>query len=165
VTTTFKRGLTALTTLAIMLCGTVVAASPAVSATAVPPVPVMRNIRTGLHEGFDRVVVDLDGERPGVTTRWTDGLTNDPRGDEVFLTGEFFLTVVMNPAQGHNDSGNPTWFFPEKFRTRDLHNVMAVAVIGDFEGHLSIGLGTRSQTWVRAFTLDSPTRVVIDIGN
>jgi hypothetical protein len=162
---TFKRGLTALTAIAITLCGTVVSATPAVSSTAVPPVPVMRNIRTGLHDGFDRVVVDLDGARPGVNYRWSDGLTNDPRGDEVFLTGEFFLTVVMNPAQGHNDSGNPTWFFPEKFRTRNLHNVMAVAVTGDFEGHLSIGLGTRSQTWVRVSTLDAPTRVVIDIGN
>ena len=45
----------------------------------------------------------------------------------------------MNPVTGHDDSGNPTWFFPEKFRTRDLHNVMAIAVTGDFEGHVSIG--------------------------
>ena len=162
-TTMFKRGLTAFTAIAIMF-GTFVAASPASSATGLT-VPVMRNIRTGLHDGFDRVVVDLDGPRPGVTYRWSDELRADPSDEVVWLTGANFLTVVMNPASGHNDSGNPTWFFPEKFRTRDLHNVMAIAVTGDFEGHLSIGLGTRTQSWVRVSVLDAPTRVVIDIGN
>jgi hypothetical protein len=164
VTTTLRRGLTALITFTIMLCTGVVAASPATSAEALSGA-VLRNIRTGLHDGFDRVVIDLDGPHPDVAYRWSDELRADPSDQVVWLTGEFFLTVVLNPATGHNDSGNPTWFFPEKFRTRDLHNVMAVAVTGDFEGHVSIGLGTRSQTWVRAFTLDSPTRVVIDIGN
>ena len=42
---------------------------------------------------------------------------------------------------------------------------MAVAVTGDFEGVLSIGLGTRYQSWVRVFTLTAPTRVVIDVGS
>lgn len=164
-TTMFKRGLTALTTIAIVLCTVVVASGPASSAESLS-VAIMRNLRTGAHDGFDRIVVDLDGPRPTfVATTWTDELTKDPSGEVVWLTGQFFLNVVMNPVTGHNDSGNPTWFFPEKFRTRDLHNVMAVAVTGDFEGHVSLGLGTRNQTWVRTFTLDSPTRVVIDVGS
>lgn len=40
---------------------------------------------------------------------------------------------------------------------------MAVAVTGDFEGTLSIGLGVRSRTPVTVFTLTAPNRVVIDV--
>jgi len=53
---------------------------------------------------------------------------------------------------------------PRKFRTRNLTNVMALAVSGDYEAVLSVGVGMRKQTWVKVFTLDAPTRVVIDVG-
>ena len=53
---------------------------------------------------------------------------------------------------------------PRNFRTRNLINVMAVAITGDYEGYLSIGVGMRKQTSVTVFTLDAPTRVVIDVG-
>jgi hypothetical protein len=51
-----------------------------------------------------------------------------------------------------------------KFRTRNLTNVMAVAITGDYESYLSIGIGMREQTWVNVFTLTAPSRVVIDVG-
>jgi uncharacterized membrane protein len=109
-------------------------------------------------------VLDLSGPAPTVTNRWVDELIADASGEVVWLTGEFFVDVVANPAAAHNDAGNPTYTGSQKFRTRNLRNVMAVAVTGDFEGYLSIGLGTRRQTWVRTSTLTSPTRVVIDVG-
>ncbi len=40
---------------------------------------------------------------------------------------------------------------------------MAVAITGDYEGVLSMGVGMRRQTWIKAFTLTGPTRVVIDV--
>jgi len=72
--------------------------------------------------------------------------------------------LTVDGAAAHDDAGNSTYTGPQKFRTRNLRNVMAVAVTGDFEGMLSIGLGTRYRSWVRVFTLGSPTRVVIDVG-
>jgi hypothetical protein len=134
------------------------------AAQPTPTIPVLTAIRTGQHPGFDRIVLDLSGPAPAVTNKWVDELTADGSGDVVWLTGEFFVDVVANPAAAHNDAGNPTYTGPQRFRTRDLRNVMAVAITGDFEGYLSIGLGTRSQTWVRTFTLTSPTRVIIDVG-
>jgi hypothetical protein len=163
-TTPFRRGMTALCSIAIVLFGTIVAAAPASSAVQ-PSIPVMTNIRTGLNTGFDRVVLDMSGPEPGVSYRLTDELIADPSGEIVWLTGEFFVEVVATPAAAHNLAGNPTYTGPQKFRTRNLHNVMAVAVTGDFEAHLAIGLGIRAQTWVRVFTLAAPTRVVIDVGN
>jgi hypothetical protein len=41
---------------------------------------------------------------------------------------------------------------------------MAVAIPGDYEAVLSVGVGMRKQTWVNVFTLTAPSRVVIDVG-
>jgi hypothetical protein len=162
VTTTFKRGAIALVAAALTLLG-MVAATPASAAQA--GYPTMTNIRTGLNTGFDRVVLDMTGSQPGVNYTMVDELKADPSDQIVWLTGQFFVSVVATPARAHDDNGNPTYTGPDKFRTRNLRNVMAVAVTGDFEGYLSIGLGIRYQSWVRVFTLASPTRVVIDVGN
>ena len=160
-----RRGLTALSTILIMLIG-IVAATPAVSSAAQQTTPVLTNIRTGLNPGFDRVVLDLSGPQPSsVSYTNVDELIADGSGEIVWLTGEFFVSVPVFPATQHDQNGNLTYSGPQKFRTRNLHNVMAVAITGDFEGYLSIGLGTRFQSWVRVFTLASPTRVVIDVGN
>jgi len=110
-------------------------------------------------------VLDMSGHRPTVTYQRTDELRQDGSGEIVWLTGEHYVNVQVTPAAAHDEAGNSTYLGPQKFRTRDLRNVMAVAVTGDFEGILSIGLGTRYTSWVRVFTLDSPTRVVIDVGH
>jgi hypothetical protein len=163
-TTTLRRALTALAAIPLMLAGGIVAATPATSATQ-PSIPVMTNIRTGLNTGFDRVVLDLSGPRPGVSYQLVDELIADGSGEIVWLTGEFFISVTATPAAAHDANGNPTYTGPQKFRTRNLRNVMAVAVVGDFEANLTIGLGTRYQSWVRVSTLASPTRVIIDVGH
>lgn len=163
-TTTLKRALAALSALTISLVG-IVAATPAASSATVPTNPAMTNIRTGLNTGFDRIVLDLTHGQPSVSYTLVDELIADGSGDIVWLTGEFFISVVATPAGAHNDNGTPTYTGPSKFRTRNLRNVMAVAVTGDFEGYLSIGLGTRYQSWVRTFTLTAPSRIVIDVGH
>ncbi len=157
-----RRALVAITALVLAIAGGLVAATPA---PAQPSISTMTGIRTGLHPGFDRIVLDLTGPRPGVTYQRADELTADGSGDVVWLTGERFVAVVVNPAQAHNDAGASTYTGPEKFRTPNLRNVMAVALTGDYEGYLSIGLGVRHDSSVNVFTLASPTRVVIDIGH
>jgi hypothetical protein len=140
----------------------VVAAAPA---TAQPGVATVTGIRTGLNAGFDRVVLDVAGPAPQVTHEAVDELIADGSGEIVWLTGEHFVAVTATPARAHDGNGNRTYPGPDKFRTRNLRNIMAVAVTGDFEGHFSIGLGTRHPSWVRVFTLTAPTRVVIDVGH
>lgn len=161
-TTTLKRGLVALSAIVITVLG-LAAAAPASATQA--GTPTMTGIRTGLNSGFDRVVLDMTGSQPTVSYSNVDELIGDGSGEVVWLTGEFFVSVVANPARAHDDNGNRTYSGPDRFRTRNLRNVMAVAITGDFEGYLSIGLGIRYQSWVRVFTLASPTRVVIDIGH
>jgi hypothetical protein len=126
---------------------------------------MLTGIRTGAHPGFDRIVLDFSGPRPQVlSSRFADELIRDGSGDIEWLTGAAFAEVVLSPAQAHDDAGQLTYPQPWKFRTRDLSNVMAVAVTGDFEATLTIGIGMRQQTWIKTSTLTAPTRVVIDVG-
>ncbi|MEU8637591.1 hypothetical protein AB0C38_35885 [Amycolatopsis sp. NPDC048633] len=156
----------ALTAVALLLAGTGTLAAAAPSSAAVQSVPTLTTIRTGNNPGFDRIVLDLtSGAAPAVSYQLVDELTADPSGEIVWLTGEYFINVTATPAAAHDDAGNLTYPGPQKFRTRNLGNVMAVAVTGDFEAHLTIGLGVRSRTAVNVFTLTAPNRVVIDVAH
>ncbi|WP_037313213.1 AMIN-like domain-containing (lipo)protein [Amycolatopsis orientalis] len=163
-TITLRRALAALAATTLMFTGAVAAASPA--SVAAQTIPAMTGIRTGLNTGFDRIVLDLTtGPAPAVRYDLVDELIADGSGEIVWLTGEYFIAVTATPAAAHDAAGNPTYPGPQKFRTRALRNVMAVAVTGDYEGTLSIGLGVRSRTPVTVFTLTAPNRVVIDVGH
>jgi hypothetical protein len=156
-----RRALLAVT---ILLAGTLAAAVP--SSAAVQSVPTLTAIRTGNNAGFDRIVLDLGpGAAPTPNYQLVDELIADPSTEIVWLTGEYFVNVNVPYAAAHDDNGNPTYPGPQKFRTRNLANVMAVAVIGDWESYLMIGLGVRSRTTVNVFTLTAPNRVVIDVAH
>lgn len=164
--TVTRRALTVLVT--FLLGATVITAGavPAQPTSAqAPAIPMLTGIRTGVHPTFDRIVLDLTaGHRPQVTSRFTDELRRDGSGEIEWLTGCAFAEVVVHGAQAHDAAGNPTYRGPQKFRTRNLTNVMAVAITGDFEATLSIGVGMGKRTWVDVFTLTGPNRVVIDVG-
>lgn len=160
-----RRAIAVLATLLLSSAVVTAVAIPAQATAPAPSIPMLTGIRTGVHPTFDRIVLDLTpGARPQVTSRFVDELTKDPSGQVEWLTGCAFADVVVHGAQAHDLNGNPTYLGPQKFRTRNLTNVMAVAVTGDFEATLSIGVGMRKQTWVNVSTLTGPDRVVIDVG-
>ena len=148
----------------LVLIATVIMASSVPAQSAEPDISVLTGIRTATHPTFDRIVLDYAGPRPQVSSRFVDELTRDGSGEVEWLTGAAFAEVHVTPAQAHDDAGHRSYSAPQKFRTRDLANVMAVAITGDYEGVLSVGVGLRTQTWIKIFTLHSPTRVVIDVG-
>ncbi|MGH3933479.1 MAG: AMIN-like domain-containing (lipo)protein [Pseudonocardiaceae bacterium] len=156
---------------AVIAAGVVPAQSaPAHSAPAqstqppAPDIPVLTGIQTGVHPAFDRIVLGFSGPPPQVSSRFVDELIQDGSGEIEWLTGAAFAEVRATPAQAHDDAGHSSHPGPRKFRTRDLANVMAVAITGDYEAYLTIGVGVRRQTWVKVFTLTGPTCVVIDVG-
>jgi hypothetical protein len=159
--TTLRRALAAVV---LLLAGTLAAAVPA---QAGPATAALTGIRTGLNTGFDRIVLDLSaGTVPSsVNYQLVDELTADPSGEVVWLTGQYFVNVSAFPLVAHDASGNPTYTGPQKFRTWNLRNVMAIALTGDFEAQTSIGIGVRTRTAVKVFTLTSPNRVVIDVAH
>lgn len=159
-----RRAFGALAATVLALTGGVAAAAPASSAPP-PPVPVLTGIRTGQHPGFDRVVLDWAGPAPAVRATRVEDLRSDASGEIFWLTGEHFVQVVANPAHAHRADGSHSYANPQRFRTRGLRNVMAVGVVDDYEAYVTIGIGARHRSWVRTFTLTSPSRVVIDVGS
>jgi hypothetical protein len=150
----------------LLSAGLVAGAVPAQSAAPpAPDIPVLTGIRTGMHPTFDRIVLDFSGPAPQVSSRAVGQLTQDGSGKIEWLPGGTFAEVRVKPAQAHGDDGHPSYSGPRKFGTRNLTNVMAVAIPGDYEGVLSVGIGMRRQTPVKVFTLTGPTRVVIDVGH
>jgi hypothetical protein len=148
----------------LVLIATVIMASAVPAQSVVPDIAVLTGIRTAAHPTFDRIVLDLPGPHPQVSSRFIDELTRDGSGEVEWLAGAAFAGVQVTPAQAHDDAGHPSYPGPQKYRTRNLANVVAVAITGDYEGVLSVGVGMRKQTWIKVFTLHSPTRVVMDVG-
>lgn len=125
----------------------------------------LTNIRVGRHATYDRIVLDFRGGPPtSVRATWVSTLHADPSGKVVSLPGNRFLSVVTQDASGTDIDGQRTYVGPSRLREFATRNVLAIAVTGDFERVLSVGIGVRHPSWVHVFTLTGPSRLVIDIG-
>jgi hypothetical protein len=98
------------------------------------------------------------------TATWVTALHQDPSGKRVVLRGNKFLNVVVHGTSRFDVNGHVVFHGPATFDTPQLTNVRAVAITGDFERVLSVGVGVRHRAWVHLFTLTKPSRIVIDIG-
>jgi len=135
------------------------------SATRTPtPTPRLVGIRTGRHDTFDRVVLDLRGKAPGYTVRYVKAVRADGSGRIVDLRGKAQLVVKLTPAQAHRADGSATYTGPHRIAV-SYPELREVAFAGDFEGVVTIGLGVRPRHGFRVFTLHDPTRIAIDIAH
>jgi hypothetical protein len=152
--------------LAILFLVATLATAPAASAAAPsvapPTVPSLTNIRIGRHLTYDRVVLDFTSPARDFQYSWVNKLYADPSGKPVTLRGNKFLQVVVHGAATYDVNSQQTYFGPKSFRAWSTRNVAAVAITGDFERTLTVGIGARHQSWVRVFPLGN--RLVIDIG-
>ena len=147
-------------TLAIAL---VVSLMPTFAGAAAPEVPTLVDIRAAHHPGYDRIVFEFSGGLPDITrARWVDALRLDPSDKPAKVQGNAFLTVLFRQAVAHDDGGQPT-LGPLR-RAYDLPNIAHVAVIGDYEGYVTIGIGLMERTKVRkTYRLSGPARFVVDV--
>jgi len=124
--------------------------------------PVVTGLRVSEHRRFDRVVIDVDGRRPGYEVRYVDQLTYDGSGDKVPLKGRKKLVVTLVPARAHGPHGGNLYTGP-RLQQYGLPMLRGVAFLGDFEGVVSFGLTARARNGYRVFTLTDPSRIVIDL--
>lgn len=125
---------------------------------SVPPVPVLTNIRVGVHTGFDRVVFDFTGELPGYTVKFVDVAIADGSGKSVDVPGRKLLQVTFKPANAHREDGIST------ITQRTVYNypsVRSVVLTGDFEGVVSVVIGVVDDNPVTVKELSG--RVYIDV--
>jgi hypothetical protein len=131
------------------------------------------NVRSGSHECFDRLVIDINGDgtgTPGYDVRYVRTVKKDGSGAIVPLRGSARLSIIVK-APAHGDNGRVTY---RPANEKELANVAGyrtfrqIAWAGDFEGQTTIGLGVRARLPMRAFVLSAPGgghRVVVDVAH
>ena len=104
--------------------------------------PVLRGVRFGRHETFDRLAFDFC--KPADTTlkaTVVKQLTEDASGNKVTLQGRYFYAITLAPADAHDTSGRPT--VRNRAVTVAGNYMQQYKLIGDFEGVVTYGLGVR----------------------
>ncbi|GLY49246.1 hypothetical protein [Lentzea sp. NBRC 102530] len=124
----------------------------------------LTNIRTGKHENFERIVLDLNGLPGNSLSRETGEVSNCGSGNPVPVGGNEILETMFFGAASYDENFNPTYPGPRNFVPQGLTNVKGVAITCDFEATLGIAVGyDDANSWHKVFTLTNPDRVVIDI--
>ncbi|MEV4380109.1 hypothetical protein [Streptosporangium sp. NPDC049644] len=126
--------------------------------------PTVTGARFGRHQGFDRVVIDLNGDVPGYTARWVPELVQDGSGDRIDVKGGAYLQLTMSPAIAHTEAGKPSWTGGPIFQAQ-LGNVQSVVKTGDFEGVVSVGIVLDHRAPFRVLEQKSPNRLVVDVAH
>jgi hypothetical protein len=118
--------------------------TPPIAAPPAPPLPYLVGVYVGNHpEGsppYQRISFYFRGTFPSYRFGYVPNIVNDGSGTPVNLQGNAFLSIVFIDAQAHNNAGASTVAAtpPNPIGFPNLKNY---APAGDFEGHVSYGLG------------------------
>jgi hypothetical protein len=126
--------------------------------------PMLVDIRTGSHHGYDRVVLEFRNDLPSWRVGYVDEVTSES-GATVPLQGTARLFVDVTPAWGHEQDTVPyqaTYTGPRSL-TPDYPTLRQVRWVDDFEAHLTFGIGLRRQVGFRVVELRGPPRLAIDV--
>lgn len=126
----------------------------------------MYSIRTGRHDCFDRMVLDVIGDVRGYSVRYVDEIRKDGSGELVPVRGGARLQVVAMVPTIATDA----IFLPngELADVSTYDTFRHVAWAGQFEGQTTIGLGVRARLPFRVMLLDGPgtwSRMVVDVAH
>jgi hypothetical protein len=125
---------------------------------------VLRRVRVGEHEGFDRIVLEFTGRgMPGWAVNYVDRPRLDGSGEHVPLDGEAFLDIF---ASGTTWSPSDQYDGPLRLRPDHGGGVDEVYVGGTFEGdtQVLVGIGSAPVPF-RTFVLAGPPRLVVDVAH
>lgn len=120
----------------------------------------LAEVRSGRHQGFDRVVFEFSGPMPGYLVRYGPPVMRNTAGFEVQADGAVGLHVTI--------FGGGVWFIEGGYRppatiVTDTTAVAEVVYVEDFEAVMQWLVGVDQQRPFRVLTLSAPTRLVIDV--
>ena len=122
----------------------------------------MREVRTARNEGFDRLVLQFDGDQlPGYHIEYVDKpVIKCGSGDPTEVAGQGWLQVRVQPAQAHEGTQVTV---AERERKPGLPVVQELEMTCDFEGEVTWVLGVKGPNKYRVMELREPTRLVVDV--
>lgn len=114
-------------------------------------------IRTGRHECFDRLVVDIDGPPAGYRAEYVDEVTQDGSGFVVPTPGGARIQFVVR---------HPSFSIPQLPSVAGFSTFRSVTYAGSFEGQTTLGVGVRARLPFRVFTIPGGHgRIVLDVAH
>lgn len=121
------------------------------------------DVRVGTHDGYDRVVFEFASGIPdAVIAGVLPPLYADPSGMELDVAGSAFLSVTMHGASKVSPEGGVTYSGSTSFEP-GFDRLVQLIEGGDNEAVSTWYLGLNDAGCYRVLTLDSPSRLVIDI--
>ena len=123
------------------------------------------DIRTGRHDGFDRVVFEVAGEGlPGWDVRYVEDPTAQGSGEPVEVAGAAVLMVTLTGVGYPFDTGVDQ-FEPGGPVAGPGTAVTEVVLGATFEGTTEAFAGTAGESPFRVYLLEGPTRVVVEVAD
>ena len=124
-------------------------------------VATLTEVRSGRHEGHDRLVFTFAGEVPGYHLEYVDRpVRRCGSGDTVALPGDGWLEIRLEPAAAHTEAGEPT---VGREAAVDLDNVERLVLTCDFEAVVTWVAAVGSPEPFRVTVLEGPPRLVVDV--
>jgi hypothetical protein len=128
--------------------------------------PMLTAIRTGSHDGYDRVVLQFRNDLPSWRVGYVDQVPSES-GATVPLEGAASLFVQVDPAWAHDLDTPPyaaTHTGPRTLTPR-YPMLRQVRLVDEFEGHLTFGVGLQRRAGFRVLELRGPPRLAIDVAS
>ncbi len=121
-------------------------------------------------DGDEEMVDDSRDDRRvgGSHVGYATAVHTQGRGDPLRLRGDAFLEIVALSGTNDINTGESTYNprnLNELVNVRGWRTFRQAASGGSFEGYTTIGLGVRARLPFRVFTLDRPSRIVIDVAH
>jgi hypothetical protein len=121
-------------------------------------------IRTGRHDGFDRVVFEVAGTgHPGWDVRYVDEASGQGKGDNIPVEGRAILQVTITGVGYPTETGIEEYDGSANLPGNGTEIVTEVVWDTTFEGTSVAFVGTTEQTPFRVYLLEAPVRVVLDV--
>lgn len=123
---------------------------------------VLTDVDLGRHGTYDRVVLEVaDGGHAGWEAEYVDQAVEQGSGRTITIDGDAILSLTLTnmslPTESSLDQVEPGT------RYDGVGDIAEVYVGTTFEGTTQIFVGVTSQTPFRVFSLDDPTRIVLDV--
>ncbi len=141
-------------------------ASPDTAEASADALVTVTDVRTGRHDGFDRVVFEVGGTgTPGWDVRYVDVASSQGRGDVVEVAGGAVLQVSVTGAGYPFDTGVEEYAGPDPLPGQGTATVTEVVFDATFEGTTVAFVGTRAEAPFRVYLLQDPARVVVEVAD
>jgi Protein of unknown function (DUF4232) len=134
-----------------------------IPAVATRGTAVLREIRTGQHGSFERLVLEFTAPYGAVKVGYVPVVRQDPSNRIVPLQGRSFLQIVIHAGVARYAATPITPYQGPSTVTPRYPTLRQVSISGDFEAVLSVGVGLSRTAGYQVQRLSTPDRLVLDI--